>query len=47
MFLTSFNDTQVKGEVSFREFEEYYEGLSVGIESDSDFENILKNAWNV
>lgn len=47
MFLASFEDTTVKGQVSFREFEEYYEGLSIGIESDLDFINILKNAWNV
>lgn len=47
MFLASFEDTTVKGQVSFREFEEYYEGLSIGIESESDFINILKNAWNV
>lgn len=47
MFLASFEDTTVKGQVTFREFEEYYEGLSIGIESDLDFINILKNAWNV
>lgn len=47
MFLASFEDTTAKGQVTFREFEEYYEGLSIGIESDLDFINILKNAWNV
>lgn len=47
MFLASFKDTVVKNEVSYREFEEYYEGLSIGVDSDDDFVNILKNAWNI
>jgi Ca2+-binding EF-hand superfamily protein len=47
MFLDSFDVTVVKGELTFREFEEYYEGLSIGVESDEDFCNILRNAWNV
>ena len=47
MFMTSFSGTQERGEVSYAEFEEYYEGLSVGVSSDDDYINILKNAWGV
>ena len=47
MFMTSFSGTQERGEVSYAEFEEYYEGLSVGVPSDDDYINILKNAWGV
>ncbi|XP_043349110.1 calcyphosin-2 isoform X3 [Dermochelys coriacea] len=35
------------GEVSYYEFEDYYEGLSIGIMNDEDFVNILKNAWGI
>ncbi|XP_069831395.1 calcyphosin-2 [Dendropsophus ebraccatus] len=34
-------------EVSYSEFEDYYEGLSIGIMSDEDFINILKNSWGI
>uniref|UniRef100_A0A6J0UJ59 Calcyphosin-2 isoform X1 n=3 Tax=Pogona vitticeps TaxID=103695 RepID=A0A6J0UJ59_9SAUR len=34
-------------EVSFCEFEDYYEGLSIGIMDDDDFVNILKNPWGI
>uniref|UniRef100_A0A8D0GRJ6 Calcyphosine 2 n=1 Tax=Sphenodon punctatus TaxID=8508 RepID=A0A8D0GRJ6_SPHPU len=34
-------------EVSFCEFEDYYEGLSIGIMDDEDFVNILRNAWGI
>ncbi|XP_062423898.1 calcyphosin-2 isoform X2 [Rhea pennata] len=34
-------------EVSYSEFEDYYEGLSVGIMEDDDFVNILRNPWGV
>jgi len=47
MFLDSFENTIVKGELTFREFEEYYEGLSMGVDADQDFINILKNAWSI
>ncbi|XP_077688893.1 calcyphosin-2 isoform X3 [Eretmochelys imbricata] len=35
------------GEVSYCEFEDYYEGLSIGIMNDEDFVNILRNAWGI
>ena len=47
MFLMSFENSWKKGEVMYREFEEYYEGLSIGVNNDEDFVNILKNAWNI
>ncbi|XP_068046350.1 calcyphosin-2 isoform X1 [Anomalospiza imberbis] len=34
-------------EVSYSEFEDYYEGLSFGIVGDDDFVNILKNSWGI
>ncbi|KAM5171998.1 calcyphosin-2 [Mantella aurantiaca] len=34
-------------EVSYSEFEDYYEGLSIGILSDEDFINILRNSWGI
>ncbi|KAM3926942.1 calcyphosin-2 [Leptodactylus fuscus] len=34
-------------EVSYSEFEDYYEGLSFGIMSDEDFINILRNSWGI
>ncbi|XP_013802741.1 calcyphosin-2 [Apteryx mantelli] len=34
-------------EVFYSEFEDYYEGLSVGIMEDDDFVNILRNFWGV
>ena len=45
--MTSFDFTQRRGEVTFGEFEEFYEGLSVGVANDDDFVNIIRNAWNV
>uniref|UniRef100_A0A8C3JVN0 Calcyphosine 2 n=1 Tax=Calidris pygmaea TaxID=425635 RepID=A0A8C3JVN0_9CHAR len=34
-------------EVSYSEFEDYYEGLSTGIMDDEDFVNILRNPWGI
>ncbi|MGH0122574.1 UNVERIFIED_CONTAM: hypothetical protein FKN15_033665, partial [Acipenser sinensis] len=33
--------------VSYTEFEDYYEGLSIGIIEDEDFANVLKNSWGI
>ena len=33
--------------VSFVEFEEYYEGLSLSIQSDESFVNMMRNCWGV
>ncbi|XP_067416022.1 calcyphosin-2 isoform X1 [Emydura macquarii macquarii] len=47
-FLETLADTcSNPGEVSYCEFEDYYEGLSTGILDDEDFVNILKNAWGI
>ncbi|KAM5253463.1 calcyphosin-2 isoform 2-T2 [Hipposideros larvatus] len=34
-------------EVSYGEFEDYYEGLSIGIVNDEDFVNILRTPWGI
>uniref|UniRef100_UPI00398E875A calcyphosin-2 isoform X2 n=1 Tax=Pristiophorus japonicus TaxID=55135 RepID=UPI00398E875A len=34
-------------EVTYCEFEAYYEGLSLGIANDEDFANVLRNCWGV
>ncbi|XP_068257531.1 calcyphosin-2 [Nyctibius grandis] len=34
-------------EVSYSEFENYYEGLSIGVMDDDDFVNILRNPWGI
>uniref|UniRef100_A0A8C5PBA0 Calcyphosine 2 n=1 Tax=Leptobrachium leishanense TaxID=445787 RepID=A0A8C5PBA0_9ANUR len=34
-------------DVSYGEFEDYYEGLSIGILRDEDFVNILRNSWGI
>eukprot|EP00079_Xenopus_tropicalis_P012680 XP_002939992.1 PREDICTED: calcyphosin-2 isoform X4 [Xenopus tropicalis] len=34
-------------EVSYCEFEDFYEGLSIEILSDNDFINILRNSWGI
>ncbi|XP_072719846.1 calcyphosin-2 isoform X4 [Ciconia boyciana] len=34
-------------EVSYSEFEDYYEGLSIGVMDDDDFVNILRNPWGI
>ena len=32
--------------IAYEQWEEFYNGLSIVIESDTDFINILKNSWN-
>ncbi|XP_009867358.1 PREDICTED: calcyphosin-2-like [Apaloderma vittatum] len=34
-------------EVSYSEFEDYYEGLSIGIMDDDDFVNIVRHPWGI
>ncbi|CAD5116098.1 DgyrCDS5024 [Dimorphilus gyrociliatus] len=46
-FLNSFSDGVDPGYVSFPEFELYYDGLSICIDNDCDFINILSNSWGV
>jgi Ca2+-binding EF-hand superfamily protein len=35
------------GKVTIKEFEDYYAALSAGIDSDRQFEQIMKSAWNM
>ncbi|XP_067946012.1 calcyphosin-2-like isoform X2 [Watersipora subatra] len=46
-FLASWSHCVTLEQISYLEFEEYYEGLSIGIESDDEFINILKNCWGL
>nr|XP_012606482.1 calcyphosin-2 isoform X4 [Microcebus murinus] len=47
-FLETLKDTCSKSdEVSYGEFEDYYEGLSIGIADDEDFVNILRTPWGI
>lgn len=46
-FLESVMASPKQEEVSYVEFEEYYEGLSIGFDSDKDFANILRNTWTI
>ncbi|XP_039105858.1 calcyphosin-2 isoform X2 [Hyaena hyaena] len=47
-FLETLKDACSKSdEVSYGEFEDYYEGLSIGIVSDEDFVNILRTPWGI
>ena len=33
--------------IRYVEFEEYYEGISLAIESHTDFEHLMSNVWGV
>uniref|UniRef100_A0A0P6J478 Calcyphosin-2 n=1 Tax=Heterocephalus glaber TaxID=10181 RepID=A0A0P6J478_HETGA len=47
-FLETLKDAGGKSdEVSYGEFEDYYEGLSLGIVDDEDFVNILRTPWGI
>uniref|UniRef100_A0A2K6FLG3 Calcyphosine 2 n=1 Tax=Propithecus coquereli TaxID=379532 RepID=A0A2K6FLG3_PROCO len=47
-FLETLKDTCSKSdEVSYGEFEDYYEGLSIEIADDEDFVNILRTPWGI
>ncbi|XP_055482058.1 calcyphosin-2 isoform X1 [Psammomys obesus] len=41
------DDCSKSDEVSYGEFEDYYEGLSIGIASDEDFVNVLRTPWGI
>jgi|UniRef100_A0A7S4GBD9 Ca2+-binding EF-hand superfamily protein len=45
-FISSF-DKDKNGFVSFREFEDYYNGVSAGIESDNAFIDMMQRTWNL
>ncbi|XP_054974372.1 calcyphosin-2 [Sorex araneus] len=47
-FLETLKDACSKSdEVSYGEFEDYYEGLSIGVVDDEDFVNILRAPWGI
>ena len=47
IFLSSFEFRENKDFVTYEEFELYYEGLSICVQDDVDFANMVKNAWSV
>lgn len=48
-FLVCMRDTGgvTKKDVSYAEFEDYYEGLSIEIPDDQEYINILKSTWSI
>lgn len=46
-FLVAVRASERQDEVTYIEFEQYYEGLSLGVEHDQDFANILRNTWSI
>lgn len=47
-FLETLKDACSKSdEVTYGEFEDYYEGLSIGIVHDEDFVNIVRTPWGI
>ena len=46
-FLDSVTTSESQDQVSYVEFEDFYEGLSLCIDHDEDFANILHNTWNI
>ncbi|KAL5011125.1 hypothetical protein ScPMuIL_013430 [Solemya velum] len=46
-FLDAVLGSSGQKELLYLEFEEYYEGCSLGIEDDEEFKNILRNTWTI
>ncbi|KAL3882032.1 hypothetical protein ACJMK2_028413 [Sinanodonta woodiana] len=46
-FLEAVTSSSHQEEVSWVEFEEYYEGLSISIDDEEDFVTILRNTWTI
>ncbi|XP_041354140.1 calcyphosin-2-like [Gigantopelta aegis] len=46
-FLNAVCVSSKQEEVQYVEFEEYHEGLSIGVATDQDFANILRNTWTI
>lgn len=46
-FIEAVQASPSQEEVSFVMFEEYYEGLSISIDDDTDFATVLHNTWNI
>ncbi|RUS88391.1 hypothetical protein EGW08_003847 [Elysia chlorotica] len=46
-FLEDVRESSKQEVISYTEFEEYYEGLSISLHTDEDFANVLRNTWSV
>lgn len=45
--LGTFENCKSKGEVTYAEFEDYFEGLSLTIDEDEEFVMIMRNCWGI
>lgn len=46
-FLSAFQLCENKGQVTYAEFEDYFEGVSLGFESDQEFTAMMRNCWGI
>ena len=46
-FMGQWEDTDGDGAVSYKEFEDYYKGVSASIDGDDYFELMMRNAWRI
>ena len=46
-FMGQWDDTDGDGAVSYKEFEDYYKGVSASIDGDDYFELMMRNAWRI
>jgi hypothetical protein len=46
-FMGQWDDTDGDGSVSYKEFEDYYKGVSASIDGDDYFELMMRNAWRI
>ncbi|XP_063403690.1 calcyphosin-2-like [Mytilus trossulus] len=46
-FLEAITSSPNQEEITYVEFEEYYEGLSISVDDNNEFANILHNTWNI
>lgn len=44
-FTAQFDKFKTAGQVSFCEFEDYYQDVSATIDRDDHFENLIQNNW--
>ena len=46
-FLQLFESRKRSNEISFGEFDDYFEGVSIMTKHDDDFVNMLKSCWGL
>lgn len=45
--LSTFESCKRKGEITYAEFEDYFEGLSLTFDNDEEFTMIMRNCWGI